>query len=111
MGVCQCALLRDCGLVAFLETAAVWNAAKNPRDKLRVIRIAETEEYLILVVKLTSIRVSNAFRFSLTFGEVVKLEELPTLSGRIEIQHAKGISIYDLPRPAGQIVQAASGQP
>ncbi len=48
MGPRQGALLCKGGLVALLEPAAVRDSSENSRNELRIVDIAEAEEYLIL---------------------------------------------------------------
>ncbi len=48
VGISQDRLVGFIGLNALLEAAAVGYASKDARDKLRIIRVTEAAEYLIL---------------------------------------------------------------
>ena len=52
MGPSQRALLRQCGLIALLETSAVRNAPEDAGNELRVVHQAEAVEELILVAEI-----------------------------------------------------------
>ena len=52
MGPGQCALLRQGGLVALLETATVCDATEDAGNKLRIVDVAESVEHLIFVAEV-----------------------------------------------------------
>src|ERR1700733_2949704 len=49
MGISCDSLVRFCALQTLLESAAVGDASKNSRNKLRVIYVAEADEYLVFL--------------------------------------------------------------
>ena len=59
MGPSRRGLIGFGGLIAFLEAAAVGDAAKGARNVLRVIGVTEPEEYLLFFSRVKIARVSN----------------------------------------------------
>ena len=95
MGPSQCALLREGGLVALLETAAVGHATENAGNELRVVHEAEAVEQLVLVAEVeVHPGVKGVAVFAEQFrgiGEIGKSD--PLVGDGIEIQQLDGVRI------------------
>ncbi len=106
MGPGQGALLRQCGLRTFLETAAVSHAPEDAGDELRVVHIAEAVEDLVLVAEVEvhpGVKGVAIFADRRRSGEVGRYAA--ARRGGIQIQQLDGICIQT---PGRQDVQVAS---
>ena len=109
MGVSQCALLRQRGLVALLETAAVSYATENSGDELGIVHVAEAVEQLVLFAEVDVHPGIKRVAALIQFGRVSVIRKESAAVGwqGIEIKQRNGVRIQPVDR---QLIQGAVGE-